>query len=136
MFAWQIALGVELLVILAALSVFLKAANAEAGPRTFVKLVAVIVAVLATLLAGCTLTKAVLKKLAAEGGEGSTYFIIIFTEEPEPAPARYVPSSPAYRATRTPAVGGAAPEWEGDLRKAKWHERGEMMKRKWAERGS
>lgn len=134
MFAWQIALGVELLAVLAALLVFLKAANAEAGPRTFVKLVAVIVAVLATLLAACTLTKAVLEKLERDEARGATFFII-FTDEPEPAPARYVPSSPAYKAKTTGAREPVA-EWKGDLRKAKWHERGEMMKKKWAERGS
>jgi hypothetical protein len=135
MFAWQIALGVELLVVLVALLVFLKAANAEAGPRTFVKLVAVIVAVLATLLAACTLTKAVLKTVYAEEA-GPTTFFIIFTDEPEPAPVRFVPSPPAYKGAKTTGVRGPVPEWKGDLRKAKWHERGEMMKRKWAERGN
>jgi hypothetical protein len=135
MFAWQIALGVELLAVLAALLVFLKAANAEAGPRTFVKLVAVIVAVSATLLAACTLTKAVLKTPKAKEAGGDTTFFIIFTDEPEPAPARYVPSSPAYKAKTTGARERVA-EWKGDLRKAKWHERGEMMKKKWAERGN
>ncbi len=133
MFAWQIALGVELLAVLGALLVFLKAANAEAGPRTFVKLVAVIVAVVATLLAACTLTKAVLEKLERDEAGGATFFII-FTDEPEAAPVRYAPP-PAYKGATTGAR-GPVPEWKGDLRKAKWHERGEMMKKKWAERGS
>jgi hypothetical protein len=136
MFAWQVALGVELLVVLVAFFVFLKASNAEAGPRTFVKIVSVFAVVGAVGMAGWTVTNAVLKALDAERAGGTTYFIIFADDDEEkPAPARYVPSAPGSgtkkTSTRTPV-----PAWKGELQKQKWNERGEAMKRKWAERGA
>jgi len=136
MFAWQVALGVELMVILAAFFVFLKASNAEAGPRTFVKIVSVFAVIGAVGMAGWTVTNAVLAALEPETDDGATYFIIFADqeEEPEPAPGRYVPSSsPTIKktGTRTPV-----PAWKGELQKQKWNERGEAMKKKWAERGA
>jgi len=44
---------------------------------------------------------------------------------------RYV--TPTYTSTPAPRKEEIS-EWEGDLLKKKWHERGEMMKHKWAER--
>jgi hypothetical protein len=134
MFAWQVALGVELLVILVAFFVFLKASNAEAGPRTFVKIMAVAVVIGAVAMAGWTVTNAVLNALDAEKADGTTFFII-FTDKEKPAPVRYVPSSPTGGAKKT-STREPVPAWNGELQKRKWHERGEMMKRKWAERGA
>jgi hypothetical protein len=136
MFAWQVALGVELLVILVAFFVFLKASNAEAGPRTFVKVVAVVAVVGAMVLAGWTLTNAVLKALEPDKADGTTYFFIFTDEEQKPAPARYLPSSPTSSGVKKTGTREPVPAWKGDLQKQKWHERGEMMKRKWAERGA
>ena len=135
MVAWQIALGVELLVVLVAFFVFLKASSAEAGPRTFVKIVAVVAVVGAVAMAGWTVTNAVLKALDAEKAGGTTYFII-FTGKSKPAPVRYVPSSPTYSGAKKTGTREPVPAWKGELQKQKWHERGEMMKRKWAERGA
>lgn len=135
MFAWQVALGVELLVILVAFFVFLKASNAAAGPRTFVKIVAVAVVIGAVAMAGWTVTNAVLNALDAEKADGTTFFII-FTDKEKPAPVRYVPSSPTSSGAKTTGAREPVPEWKGELQKRKWHERGEAMKRKWAERGA
>jgi hypothetical protein len=135
MFEWQIALGVELLVVLVAFFVFLKASNAAAGPRTFVKIVAVAVVIGAVAMAGWTVTNAVLKALDAEKADGTTYFII-FTGKEKPAPVRYVPSSPTSSGAKKTSTREPVPEWKGELQKRKWHERGEAMKRKWAERGA
>lgn len=136
MFAWQVALGVELLVVLVAFFVFLKASNAEAGPRTFVKIVAVAVVIGAVAMAGWTVTNAVLNALDAEKADGTTYFIIFTDDEEKRAPARYVPSSPTYSGAKKTGTREPVPAWKGELQKRKWHDRGEAMKRKWAERGA
>lgn len=136
MFAWQVALGVELLVVLVAFFVFLRASNEEAGPRTFVKIVSVAAIIGAVGLAGWTVTDAVLKAMNADENGDDATCIIIFTEKDEkPAPVRYVPSSSYGGASGT---GTAEPvsKWKGDLMKKKWRERGDDMKRKWAERSS
>lgn len=129
MFEWQVALGLELLVILAGFLVFLKADD-ESRPRTFVKIVAIVVIIFTTLLAACTVTKAVLYALRDEGDAEEVSTAI---QDKQPKPVRLV-SSPAVETGKTPKE--PVPEWKGDLRKKKWHERGEMMKRKWAERGA
>ena len=133
MFEWQVALGLELLVILVGFLVFLKAADDESRPRTFVKIVAIIVIIFAVLLAVCTVTKAVLYALEDEdaSGKGSTF--IFFNRMERPEPVRPV-SSPEVKTGKTTGPKEPLPEWKGELQKKKWHERGELMKRKWAER--
>jgi len=59
-FGWQIALALELLVILVAFKLWFKAAKMEVGPKKLAKVVAIVVIVLALLLAVCTVTKAAL----------------------------------------------------------------------------
>ena len=129
MFEWQVALGLELLVILVGFLVFLKADD-ESRPRTFVKIVAIVVILFSTLLAACTVTKAVLYALRDEGDAEEVSTAI---QDKQPKPVRPV-SSPGVGTGKTPKE--PLPEWKGDLQKKKWHERGEMMKRKWAERGA
>jgi uncharacterized membrane protein YgcG len=60
MFDWQIALALELLAIILGFFLWFKAAKAEAGPRKLAKIVAVLIIILATLLIGCTLAKAII----------------------------------------------------------------------------
>ena len=129
MFEWQVALGLELLVILVGFFVFLKADD-ESRPRTFVKVIAIIVIVFTVLLAACTVTKAVLNALRDEGDAEKVSTAI---QEKQPRPVRPV-SSPVVETAKTPKE--PLPEWKGELQKRKWHERGEAMKRKWAERGA
>ena len=130
MFEWQVALGLELLVILVGFLVFLKAADDESRPRTFVKIVAIIVIIFAALLAVCTVTKAVLYALQDDAAEAEAPTAI---RDERPKPVRPV-SSPAVETAQKPKE--PLPEWKGDLRKQKWNERGELMKKKWAERGT
>jgi hypothetical protein len=61
LFDWQIALGLELLVIVLGFFLWFKAAKAEAGPRKLAKVVAVVIIIFATLLVACTLAKALIK---------------------------------------------------------------------------
>ncbi len=135
MFEWQVALGLELLVILVGFLVFLKAADDESRPRTFVKIVAIIVIIFAALLAVCTVTKAVLYALEDESASGKGSIFIFFNRKERPEPARPV-SSPEVKTGKTTGPKEPLPEWKGDLQKKKWHERGELMKKKWAERNS
>ena len=132
MFEWQVALGLELLVILVGFLVFLKAADDESRPRTFVKIVAIIVIIFAALLAVCTVTKAVLYALEDEGDAEEVSTAI---QDKQPKPVRPV-SSPEVKTGTTAAPQEPLPEWKGDLQKKKWAERGELMKKKWAERGA
>ena len=131
MFDWQIALGLELLVILVGFVLFLKADN-ESKPRTFAKIVAIVVIIFAALLAACTVAKAALYAWRGEDDEakGSTFIFFNYDDKPEPVRPVDTPKTGADK----PAPKKPVAEWEGDLRKAKWHERGEMMKKKWAER--
>jgi hypothetical protein len=134
MFDWQLVFILELFVVLCGFGIILWAANAAAGPRTFARVVAIIVIVLATLLAICTLTKAVIYALRGDEPEMvPVYFWGYDQDSSRPAKPPAVASSPSARdpAPRKDPI----PEYKGDLRKKKWHERGEMLKKKWAERG-
>ncbi len=128
MFLWQIAFALEMLVILVGFWVLLKAANVAAGPKLFAQIVAVIVIIISFLLAGCTLTKAILYALEDNVAAQPFY---VYDAARAPAP----PPNPAPRAASPATPKEPVPEWKGDLMKKKWDERGEMMKKKWAERG-
>ncbi|MEE8640199.1 MAG: hypothetical protein V3T41_07295, partial [bacterium] len=58
MYDWQIALGLELLVVVFGFVLWFMAAKAEGGPRKLAKVVAIVVIILAVLLAACTVTRA------------------------------------------------------------------------------
>lgn len=71
MFGWDIALGLELLVVVFGFILWFKAAEAEAGPRKLARIVAIVVIIFAVLLAVCTVTRAFM--YAGKWKEGPHY---------------------------------------------------------------
>jgi hypothetical protein len=74
MYGWDVALALELLVVLFGFMIWFMAARAESGPKKLAKVVAIIIIILAVLLAICTVTRAFLYagsgKAAMMGGWG------------------------------------------------------------------
>lgn len=68
MFGWDIALGLELLVVLFGFILWFKAARAEGGPKKLAKVVAIVVIIFAVLLAVCTVTRAFMYAGAGKPG--------------------------------------------------------------------
>ncbi|NIT35935.1 MAG: hypothetical protein GTN49_05460 [candidate division Zixibacteria bacterium] len=68
MFGWDIALGLEILVVAFGFILWFKAARAEAGPRKLAKVVAIVVIIFAVLLAVCTVTRAFMYAGEWKGG--------------------------------------------------------------------
>jgi len=73
MCGWDVALALELLVLLFAFMIWFKAARAEGGPKKLAKVVAIVVVILAVLLMICTVTRAFMyagEGKGAFGGKG------------------------------------------------------------------
>ncbi len=68
MFGWDIALALELLVLLFGFIIWFKAAKAEGGPKKLAKVVAIVVVIFVVLLAVCTITRAFLYAGAGKAG--------------------------------------------------------------------
>jgi hypothetical protein len=67
-YGWDIALALELLVLLFGFMIWFKAARAEGGPKKLAKVVAIVVIILAVLLAACTVTRAFMYAGAGKAG--------------------------------------------------------------------
>lgn len=68
MYGWDIALALELLVLLFGFMIWFKAARAEGGPKKLAKVVAIVVVILAVLLMICTVTRAFMYAGEGKGG--------------------------------------------------------------------
>lgn len=68
MFGWDIALALELLVVVFGFVLWFMAAKAEGGPKKLARVVAIVIIILAVLLAVCTVTRAFMYAGAGKPG--------------------------------------------------------------------
>jgi len=132
MYEWQLTLAVELFVVLAGFYLLLRAANAEQGPRLFTQVVAVIVIIVATLLAGFTSAVTVIEAVKKKPAPVTTQPAPIIIERE--VPPRLTPTTPTAGTAKAKGYKEPKTEWEGDLLKEKKFEEGELLKKKWSER--